>query len=100
MYVNRKIFTTKHGATQDVFALCQRILNRHPYPRTTRVYRNVFGESQDVVVEFECESLTDYEKIHPQWVAGWPEDLGAEWQSFDIDGREEFWEAVEQEVDG
>ena len=100
MYVNRKIFTAKPGTAQDVFELCRRILSRHPYPHTTRVYRNVVGEGKHVIVEFECESLADYEKIHPQWLAGWPEDLGAEWQSFEIDGRDEFWEVVEQKVGG
>ena len=71
MYVNRALFTTKPGTTQDVFELCQRILSRHPYPHTTRVYRNVDDESNHAVVEFECESLADYKKIHPQWAAGW-----------------------------
>ena len=100
MYVNRYVFTTKPGTAQAVFELCQRILNRHPYPRTTRVYRNVVGESKHVVVGFECESLADHEEIHPQWHAGWSEEFGAEWRAFEIDGRDEFWEVVEQEVDG
>ncbi len=65
MYVNRCIFTTKPGTAHDVFELCQRILSRHPYPHTTRVYRSVVGEFKYVVVEFECESLTDHEEIHP-----------------------------------
>ena len=100
MYVERLVFTTKPSTEQDVFELCQRILSRHPYPHTTRVYRNVVGESSHVVVEFECESLADNEKIHPEWVAGWPEDLGAEWRSVEAVMRNEFWEVAEQEVDG
>jgi hypothetical protein len=96
MYVNRQIFTVKPGAAQEVFELCQRILSRHSYPHTTRVYRNVVGKGDHIVVEFECESLTDWEKIHPEWGCGWPEDLAAEWQAHETGFRSEFWEVEEQ----
>ena len=95
MHVNRKIFTAKPGTSQDVFELCQRILSRHPYPHPTRVYRNVIGHGNEIIVEFECESLSDYETIHPRWLAGWPEDLSADWRAFEIDGRDDFWQVVE-----
>ena len=68
MIVNRLIVPVKAGKTQEFLALLAADNQRFKPPHAYRVYTSNIGTSDTVCVEWEFESLSEYEPWRENWL--------------------------------
>ena len=95
MLVQRWEHKVKPGHVQEAVALTKEALALPNAPQYKRVYTSRIGESNRLAVEWEWESLADYEKAWPAFFAtpGWAA-FAKKWDAIRDESKEEFWTAV------
>ncbi len=68
MIVNRLTIPVKVGKTQEVLALLAADNKRFKPPHAYRVYMSNIGTSDTVCIEWEFESLIEYEPWRENWL--------------------------------
>ena len=72
MIVGRVSARVKFGRMEEAVALVKAEWQRYPLPHATRIYTSNLGPTDTLVLEFEFESMAEYEKFF----AGWGADPG------------------------
>ena len=94
MIVNRHVYQAKSMKVTQMVQECKRVLEETPWPGgTTRIYQIHTGPFNQVAVEFEAESLADFEAAWTDWTSkAWTDASAAAWNEVDSgEGYTEFW---------